>query len=235
MKTFTFSLLLLLCCNLALSQANTGNGPITQNVYGAITSDTTNLFMRIRDTTDIHLPGYTTRSMWKAAVDSLALLRGKLDTMTTNADTVSRTPRSHATLTQLDTKVAKGDTTGQTPASYVTQTQHALKANAASPVFTGTMTGSATMRGTKTFAYAAKEDTLVVSGFASGDHLLLTPLINSAGDTTGFKALWVRRMTTDTAFVMQTTSAAYAAIIAGAVLLARFSGEGIAEGLPGPG
>jgi len=70
----------------------------------------------------------------------------------------------------------------------------------------GTINGVALVRGTGTFTAGANEDTLVVSGFASGDILVVSPVINAAADTTGFKSLFVRSVTTDTAFVLQVTA-----------------------------
>ena len=71
--------------------------------------------------------------------------------------------------------------------------------------------GNALIRGQKAFGHAAKVDTLVVSGIKSGDYFVVSPVLTSASDTTGFKTLWVKSVTTDTVFVIQTTSAAYIA------------------------
>lgn len=68
------------------------------------------------------------------------------------------------------------------------------------------------VRGQKTFAHAANVDTLVVVGIAPTDYVNVTPVITSSSDTTGFKTLFVKSVTTDTVFIIQTTSAAYVAV-----------------------
>jgi hypothetical protein len=73
----------------------------------------------------------------------------------------------------------------------------------------GFMKGSAVVRGTKTFTYAVKVDTNVSAvGVRTGDIVVVTPVVNTASDTTSIRNLWIQKITSDTIFVIQTTSGA---------------------------
>jgi hypothetical protein len=73
----------------------------------------------------------------------------------------------------------------------------------------GFLKASTVTRGTKTFTYAVKVDTNTSAvGVRTGDIVIVTPVVNTASDTTSIKALWVQKITSDTIFVIQTTSGA---------------------------
>jgi hypothetical protein len=71
----------------------------------------------------------------------------------------------------------------------------------------GFLKASTVTRGTKTFTYATKVDTNTSAvGVRAGDIVIVTPVVNTASDTTSIRNLWIQKISSDTIFVIQTTS-----------------------------
>ena len=234
MKRFiALILMLVIASTFVYAQESPG---ITINLSGSVPQDSLNKMVHKADSVQTWPGSYETQEQRRADSVAQAAYRTNLLLLKVNkADTISQTAASYETQSQrvsdsvaraayranlLLLKVNKADTASTpTPANYVTATMRiadqatiATKAPSDSSVFTRAITADGRVRGVKTFAHAAAVDTLVVSGFTTSTYLQLTPVWNSAGDTTGFKSIWVKSIKQDTAFVLQTTSGAYVAI-----------------------